>query len=59
MTDKELNEMCDEIVLLKGRVKCLEELENLHEQQIGVLKQFIESYLMMNIKTDGSHHGRK
>ena len=59
MTDKELNEMCDEFVLLKGRVKCLEELENLHEQQIGVLKQFIESYLMMNIKTDGSHHGRK
>ena len=59
MTDKELNEMCDEIVLLKGRVKCLEELENLHEQQIGVLKQFIESYLMLNIKPDGSHHGRK
>ena len=59
MTDKELNEMCDEIVLLKGRVKCLEELENLHEQQIGDLKQFIESYLIMNIKTDVSHNGRK
>ena len=58
-TSADIHNVLNELDILRGKIKCLEELESLHEQQIGVLKQFIESYLMINIKPDGSHHGRK
>lgn len=59
--EKDVSDIKDvvlEFEILKGRVKCLEDIDDLREQQITVLKNFIEDYLMLNIKPDGSHHGK-
>ncbi len=59
--EKDVSDIKDvvlEFEILKGRVKCLEDIDDLREQQITVLKNFIEDYLMLNITPDGSHHGK-
>ena len=43
--EKDVSDIKDvvlEFEILKGRVKCLEEIDDLREQQITVLKNFIE-----------------
>jgi hypothetical protein len=48
-----------EIDQLKERVLCLEDTNTLRDQQLHVLKKFIDSYLLMNININGGDHGGK
>ena len=48
-----------EIDQLKERVLCLEDTNTLRDQQLHVLKKFIDSYLLMNININGGEHGGK
>jgi len=45
--------------LIEGKIECLEECEDLRDKQMNVLKGFIETYLMVNINTEGGDHGGK
>ncbi len=47
-----------EISKLQKQVQCLEECEDLRDQQLAVLKKFIDTYLMLNITSDGKHHDK-
>ena len=51
--------MQGQIDTLKSKVECLEECEDLRDKQMNVLKGFIETYLMVNINTEGGDHGGK
>ena len=47
-----------EISKLQKQVQCLEECEDLRDQQLAVLKKFIDTYLMLNITSDCKHHDK-
>ena len=49
----------NEIDELQAKVSCLEECEDLRDKQMNILKGFIETYLMVNINTEGGDHGGK
>ena len=43
----------------KARIKCLEDCEDLRDQQMNVLKNFIETYLSVHIdEIKGDHDGK-
>ena len=43
----------------KARIKCLEDCEDLRDQQLKVLKNFIETYLSVHIdQIKGDHDGK-